>query len=338
MLIIIRIVLLFQGNSLLRILNVAAFAVSGYASTEGRHCKPFNPLLGETYEADFPEKGIRFFSEKVSHHPTLIACHCEGRGWKFWADSNLKSKFWGRSIQLDPVGTLTLEFDDGEIFQWSKVTTSIYNLILGKIYCDHHGIMHIRGNRQYSCKLKFKEPSIIERNPHQVHGFVEDVSGKKVSTLFGKWNESMHYINGEWASKPKDLSDSSLLWKRNNPPLNLTRYNLSSFAITLNELTPGLKDKLPPTDSRLRPDQRHLENGEYDKANSEKLRLETRQRMSRKLQDNGWRPRWFQREGEDGTFRYTGGYWEARETGTWDGCPNIFGEIDQDLLNAFEGS
>jgi hypothetical protein len=23
-------------------------------------------LLGETYEADFPEKGIRFFSEKVS--------------------------------------------------------------------------------------------------------------------------------------------------------------------------------------------------------------------------------------------------------------------------------
>ena len=55
-----------QGNSLQRILNVAAFAVSGYASSEGRHCKPFNPLLGETYEADFPEKGIRFFSEKVS--------------------------------------------------------------------------------------------------------------------------------------------------------------------------------------------------------------------------------------------------------------------------------
>lgn len=49
----------------MRILNVAAFAVSGYASTEGRSCKPFNPLLGETYEADFPDKGLRFFSEKV---------------------------------------------------------------------------------------------------------------------------------------------------------------------------------------------------------------------------------------------------------------------------------
>jgi oxysterol-binding protein 1 len=49
----------------MRILYVAAFAVSGYASSDGRSCKPFNPLLGETYEADYPENGIRFISEKV---------------------------------------------------------------------------------------------------------------------------------------------------------------------------------------------------------------------------------------------------------------------------------
>lgn len=50
----------------MRILHIAAFAVSGYSSTEGRQCKPFNPLLGETYEADYPDKGLRFFSEKVT--------------------------------------------------------------------------------------------------------------------------------------------------------------------------------------------------------------------------------------------------------------------------------
>lgn len=322
-----------EGNSLERILNVAAFAVSGYASSEGRHCKPFNPLLGETYEADYPEKGVRFFSEKVSHHPTLIACHSEGKGWKFWGDSNIRTKFWGTSIQLDPVGVLTLEFDDGEVFQWSKVTTSIYNLILGKVYCDHHGMMHIRGNRDYSCKLKFKEQSILDRNPRQVHGFVEDSNGKKHATLFGKWDDSMYYINGISNVKPKDLTDANLLWQRTMPPVNLTRYNLTSFAITLNELTPGLQEKLPPTDSRLRPDQRHLENGEYDMANSEKLRLETRQRMSRKLQENGWKPRWFKKEGEGGTYRYVGGYWEEREECKWDGCPNIFGEFSEEINN-----
>lgn len=49
----------------MRILNVAAFAVSGYACTDGRNCKPFNPLLGETYEADYPDMGLHFISEKV---------------------------------------------------------------------------------------------------------------------------------------------------------------------------------------------------------------------------------------------------------------------------------
>lgn len=61
-----------QGDSLMRVLHVAAFAVSGYASTSGRSCKPFNPLLGETYEADYPDKGVRFISEKVQLY--IMSC------------------------------------------------------------------------------------------------------------------------------------------------------------------------------------------------------------------------------------------------------------------------
>ncbi|KAL6566539.1 Oxysterol-binding protein-related protein 1D [Orobanche gracilis] len=315
-----------QGNDLMRILNVAAFAVSGYASTEGRQCKPFNPLLGETYEADYPDKGLRFFSEKVSHHPVIVACHCEGRGWKFWADSNLKGKFWGRSIQLDPVGVLTLQFEDGETFQWSKVTTSIYNIIIGKIYCDHYGTMRIKGSGRYSCKLKFKEQSIIDRNPHQVHGFVQDNrTGEKVAFLLGKWDEAMYYVMGDPSTKTNGydpMTEAVLLWERDKSVAK-TRYNLTPFAISLNELTPGLQKKLPPTDSRLRPDQRHLENGEYELANVQKLRLEQVQRQARKLQDRGWQPRWFQKD-EDGCYKYMGGYWETREKRNWDGIPDIF--------------
>ncbi|KAK1313648.1 Oxysterol-binding protein-related protein 1D [Acorus calamus] len=260
----------------------SAFAVSGYASTEGRQCKPFNPLLGETYEADYPDKGLHFFSEKVSHHPMIVACHCDGRGWKFWADSNLKGKFWGRSIQLDPIGTLTLQFDDGEMFQWSKV-----------------------------------------------HGFVQDNrTGNKVAMLVGKWDEAMYYVLGDPSTKPKGydpMSEAVLLWERDKSMIQ-TRYNLTPFAISLNELTPGLLEKLPPTDSRLRPDQRHLENGEYELANVEKLRLEQTQRQARKLQERGWKPRWFSRDKEDDCYRYVGGYWEAREEKKWDGIPDIFSQ------------
>ncbi|KAH7511839.1 hypothetical protein FEM48_Zijuj12G0025000 [Ziziphus jujuba var. spinosa] len=111
----------------------------------------------------------------------------------------------GHSIQLDHVVLLTVEFDDREIFQWSKVTTSINNLILGKLYYDHCGTMRIQGNHNYSCKLKFKEQSIIDQYPHQVHGSVQDRNGKMIAILFGKWDESMHYVDRNCSGKGKGL-------------------------------------------------------------------------------------------------------------------------------------
>ena len=45
---------------------VAAFAISSYASTVTRCAhKPFNPLLGETYECIREDRGWRFISEQV---------------------------------------------------------------------------------------------------------------------------------------------------------------------------------------------------------------------------------------------------------------------------------
>ena len=52
---------------------------------------------------------MRLICEKVVHHPTIIAGHAEGRGWSLDADTELRSKFWGRSIDLIPVGARLLE-------------------------------------------------------------------------------------------------------------------------------------------------------------------------------------------------------------------------------------
>lgn len=49
-----------------RLARVAAFAVSPYSSSLRTH-KPFNPLLGETFEyVSEEEDGLRFVSEQVS--------------------------------------------------------------------------------------------------------------------------------------------------------------------------------------------------------------------------------------------------------------------------------
>lgn len=58
-------------QSIERMLYVAAFAVSSYSGTNNRFLKPFNPLLGETFDFEYPEQNWRGLAEKV-----WLARHC----------------------------------------------------------------------------------------------------------------------------------------------------------------------------------------------------------------------------------------------------------------------
>lgn len=50
-----------------RMVYIAAFAVSSYGSSYFRAGnKPFNPILGETYECIREDKGFRFIAEQVT--------------------------------------------------------------------------------------------------------------------------------------------------------------------------------------------------------------------------------------------------------------------------------
>ncbi len=60
---------------------------------------------------------------QVSHHPNILELYAEGRGWQVWAETYVKSKFWGRSIDINPVGEIRLQFADGELFTWTKAST-----------------------------------------------------------------------------------------------------------------------------------------------------------------------------------------------------------------------
>lgn len=59
------------------------------------------------------------------------------------------------------------------------------------------------------------------------------------------------------------------IWERRLPPVDCDKfYNFTTFACQLNEPETGIA----PTDSRLRPDQRLMENAQWDESNIEKLR------------------------------------------------------------------
>ena len=130
---------------------VAAFTVSAFGSTAIRTGKPFNPLLGETFELDRSEDlGFKLISEQVSHHPPMLAQHCENihGHWKTWQEFTMRSKFKGKYLEVEPLGITHLEFPKtGNHYTWRKVKTIVHNIVIGKVrspslYLLHHYFNH----------------------------------------------------------------------------------------------------------------------------------------------------------------------------------------------------
>lgn len=58
----------------------------------------------------FPIKiNNRILCEQVSHHPPVSAFHAESPAFRFHGAINPKIKFWGKSVEIQPKGTLTVE-------------------------------------------------------------------------------------------------------------------------------------------------------------------------------------------------------------------------------------
>ncbi|CAG0898591.1 unnamed protein product [Cyprideis torosa] len=320
---------------------VAAFNVSSYASSAIRTGKPFNPLLGETYECDRREDmGFRALLEQVSHHPPVAAGIIEGRGWTGTFEFSMSSKFRGKYLQVIPQGCQRLEFPErGYVITYTRATTTVNNIIVGRLWVDNHGdcevINHSTGD---VCHLKFIPYSYFSRmGSRRVTGTVQDKDGNVKWILNGTWDESMSGAeairtsteNGRTVvdtgpariltspssfsspriltslssfsspriltslssfSSPRILTSPSsfsspriltslssfsspriltILWTANKrpPPGSERYYNMGVLACQLNEMEPGVA----PTDCRRRPDQRFMEEGDFDAANSEKL-------------------------------------------------------------------
>uniref|UniRef100_A0A8C9XNV7 Oxysterol-binding protein n=1 Tax=Sander lucioperca TaxID=283035 RepID=A0A8C9XNV7_SANLU len=291
-----------------RMVYVATFVVSGYASSYYRTGgKPFNPVLGETYECDRPDKGLRFVAEQVSHHPPISACHAESKNFIFWQDVRCKNKFWGKSMEIVPVGTTHVTLPGfGDHYEWNKVTSCIHNILSGQRWIEHYGEISIRNSSSdiCQCKITFVKAKYWNSSVNEVEGAITDNKGKVIHKLFGKWQEAVFC---------GDPPSATCIWRANAMPVDLEQYyGFTKFAIELNELDPSLKLLLPPTDTRLRVDQRLLEEGNLEAAEEQKQRIEQLQRERRRvLEDATHQPKFFR--SKDDTWVSNNTYWELRK-------------------------
>ncbi|XP_055702514.1 oxysterol-binding protein-related protein 2 isoform X3 [Phlebotomus papatasi] len=378
-----------QEDSVDRLKYVAAFAISGLASNWDRLGKPFNPLLGETYELQRPE--YRIVCEQVSHHPPVTAFHAESDDFIVHGSVHPKLKFWGKSVEIQPKGCVTVEFPkSGDAFTWSGVNCCVHNIIVGKLWMEHYGTMEITNHKTgHRAVITLKPAGWASKDLHRVEGYIIDKNKKKLFFIYGKWteflkctdqasyeeyfkenahkfkrgdersrspNESPAHTPRKVLSKlnslkmssfkslsvqesddvpeppegeiPKcdstysiDIPNSMTLWEADPRPENAAEYyQFTLFAMGLNELEPEMKtpETLCPTDSRLRPDIRKLEEGDIDGAAAEKTRLEEKQRDARKARKGKkgeeWSPKWFTNglnpHNKVDDWLYSGGYWD----------------------------
>uniref|UniRef100_A0A3Q2VUN5 Oxysterol-binding protein n=2 Tax=Haplochromini TaxID=319058 RepID=A0A3Q2VUN5_HAPBU len=294
-----------------RMIYIATFVVSGYASSYYRTGgKPFNPVLGETYECDRPDKGLRFVAEQVSHHPPISACHAESKNFVFWQDVRCKNKFWGKSMEIVPVGTTHVTLPGfGDHYEWNKVTSCIHNILSGQRWIEHYGEITIRNSSSdiCQCKITFIKAKYWNSSVNEIEGTITNNKGKVIHRLFGKWHEAVFC---------GDPPSATCIWRANAMPVDHEQYyGFTKFAIELNELDPSLKLLLPPTDTRLRVDQRLLEEGKLEAAEEHKQRIEQLQRDRRRvLEENNatHQPKFF-RKAQDDTWVSNNTYWELRK-------------------------
>lgn len=62
-----------------RLIYASLYEIIAFCPQRNRLKKPFNPILGETYELVLDE--FKCVAEQVSHHPPVSAYHIEGRNY-----------------------------------------------------------------------------------------------------------------------------------------------------------------------------------------------------------------------------------------------------------------
>ncbi|KAJ6913154.1 hypothetical protein NC651_015606 [Populus alba x Populus x berolinensis] len=328
----------------------ASFFISVYYAFQ-RTWKPFNPILGETYELT-NHGDLTFISEQVSHHPPISAGHAENEHFTYDITSKVKTKFLGNSIEIYPLGRTRVTLKrDGVVLDLVPPPTKVSNLIFGRTWIDSPGEM-VLTNMTTGDKvvLYFQPCGWFGAGRYEVDGYVYNAAEEPQIMMTGKWNGSMSYQPCDMEGEPRagtelkegfsisGLSDGKTylltgpishhsiivilqVWRVAEAPKN-DKFQYTHFAHKINSFDTAPK-KLLGSDSRLRPDRYALEHGDISKAGYEKSSLEERQRAekrNREVKGHQFTPRWFDRTdeihptpwGDLEVYQYNGKYSEHR--------------------------
>jgi hypothetical protein len=258
---------------------VVTFMISGLHNTCDQR-KPFNPILGETFQATF-EDGTQIFCEQSSHHPPVTNWQLIGPSHRFhfygagewWAGF----KNLGNTVRGHQKGQSYVDFKDGTQIEFNLPQVICSGFLWGDRIIEYEGLARFEDKKKkLRCDVTISPPTggwfsgwfgkstklptdYLRGEIYRVDENAEGEKGEVLSTLEGSWLAAVEF-------------DGESFWDWKEPPKKHKPI--------------GVPDPLP-SDSRFREDLVNLKKGDLDAATESKWKLEQAQRRDKELRTAG---------------------------------------------------
>ncbi|CBZ51107.1 hypothetical protein NCLIV_041820 [Neospora caninum Liverpool] len=227
--------------------------------------KPFNPLLGETYQGHWSD-GTELFLEQTACEPPVTAFLARSSDglFSFWGQFAFHAQLKGNYGVLCQEGETVVSFPRAKTeIRFSQPTAKVSGLLWGPRVFERGGQMAFRDERnRLACCLQFGVSGEPSTPPSQVpsdsfYGEIKDTeTGATRSIVTGSWIDEVNF-------------DGKTYWNAHSfPPASLEACPESAAL---------------PTDSRFRQDILCLREGLFEEAQEWKLALEAIQRRDRRV-------------------------------------------------------
>ena len=237
--------------------------------TMGSEKKPLNPVLGELFYGQWPDKNGRgkqtIVVEQVSHHPPITAYYLanESKGLSLQGHNAQKTSFSSGAIIVRQVGhaTLTLKLPSGatEKYLVTLPKLRIDGIWYGSPYIELTDTSHIASSTGYLATIKYEGKGYFSGKAHTYKATLAGPDGSTVDTYEGQWDSTSH------AKSNKNMAFTDVTGQKE-------------------EVTVGSVDDMNEWETRKlwRHVAKGIREGDFEAASKDKSRIENEQRQRRK--------------------------------------------------------
>ena len=303
---------------------IASFLTAEMSMSIGRVLKPMIPLVGETFEYVDNNLHYRFFGEEVQRLPSHVSAFiAEGDKWRYWADNRNTASFrffagaygvdFGNKIHVELLNMNKKGDKKFDTFVYNRPSTLLKGILVNNLHYDYNGTVTMT-SADYPdliCTIEYvsdnNEEGIIRGNISKGDNILYNVGGN--------WKKEIYITDSNEENKKVLFTVKEEDFFKNS----LEGYVIPQYSCNFNNITDKLKEVLPVSDTRFRPDQKEYETGSTEKSQEIKKIIEEMQKYKQEILDKNKKehiPIYFENEyneeSKDFVFMYKGGYWEDR--------------------------